>query len=138
MNYLIYIEHSAENLQFFLWHKDYVKRFITADTSDIALSPEWTPSMEEDAVARVRKENADKRRREPEVATELFKGTDFEKQTHEAAGANPFNTPPRTPRAASDADSTFTDSTAMPSTSASYKTQANEAFQTAGAKAPCK
>jgi hypothetical protein len=139
MNYLIYIEHSAENLQFFLWYKDYVKRFITADTPDIGLSPEWTRSMEDDAVARVRKENTDKLRHEPAIAAELFRGTDFEKQAHhEAAGANPFSTPPRTPRAASDTDSTFTDSTALPSTTGSYKMQANDAFQTAGAKTPCK
>ena len=77
MNYLIYIEHSAENLQFFLWYKDYVKRFGNADTTDLHLSPEWTQAMEDEVVTRLRKDNAEKMRPEPAAAAELFKGTDL-------------------------------------------------------------
>jgi hypothetical protein len=42
MNFLKYIELSAENLQFFLWYRDYSKRFNELPASEKALSPEWT------------------------------------------------------------------------------------------------
>lgn len=129
MNYLIYIERSAENLQFFLWYRDYVKRFKEADTSDINLAPEWTQAMEEDAITRLQKEQADKMRREP-AGAEIFKGTDFEKRpgptVHETK--DPFSTPPRTP---GEQDSQYTGSNAF-----SYRSQANDAFSAAGAKVP--
>lgn len=136
MNYLIYIEHSAENLQFFLWYKDYVKRFGAANTTDLRLSPEWTQAMEDDTVARLRKDNADKLRPDNGVAAELFKGTDFEKQGLEAGSNNPFNTPPRTAHGTSDQESVYTASQAPVSTLATYRSQASEAFSTAGAKQP--
>lgn len=41
MNYLLYIEHSAENLQFFLWYRDYLMRFANLPPSEKALSPIW-------------------------------------------------------------------------------------------------
>ena len=43
MDYLVYIEYNAENLQFYLWYKDYVRRFNALDENKRALSPEWTP-----------------------------------------------------------------------------------------------
>lgn len=138
MNYLIYIEHSAENLQFFLWYKDYAKRFAQADTADIALSPEWTQTMEDDAIAKIRKDNAEKMRAEPAIAAEMFKGTDFEKGAIDAHSGNPFTTPPRTPRGADDKDSIHTDPSMPPSLAQTYKSQASEAFYSAGAKTPCK
>ena len=130
MNYLIYIERSAENLQFFLWYRDYVKRFKAADTADIKLAPEWTQAMEEDAVTRLQKEHADKMRKQPPGA-EIFKGTDFEKRPAPTVfeTKDPFSTPPRTP---GDQDSQFSGSHAL-----SYRSQANEAFSSAGAKVPC-
>ncbi|KAL2131628.1 hypothetical protein VTI74DRAFT_4812 [Chaetomium olivicolor] len=80
MNYLIYVERSAENLQFFLWYRDYARRFRDAKTADLALAPEWTQAMEDEAVARIKKEHADKVRRPPSRdAAAIFKGTDFEK-----------------------------------------------------------
>lgn len=45
MNYLIYIEHDAENLQFFLWYQDYSKRFAEIPAGERALSPEWTAAQ---------------------------------------------------------------------------------------------
>ncbi|KAK1833180.1 fumble-domain-containing protein [Podospora conica] len=103
MNYLIYIERSAENLQFFLWYRDYVKRFNEAKTSDMALAPEWTPAMEEEAAARIQKEHADKLRKDTKTpAIAIFKGTDFEKTPSASPQAvvsdrDPFSTPPGTP-----------------------------------------
>ncbi len=43
MNYLIYIEQNAENLQFFLWYRDYVRRFELLPEKEKVLSPEWVP-----------------------------------------------------------------------------------------------
>jgi hypothetical protein len=43
MDYLVYVEHNAENLQFYLWFKDYVARFEALSPSEKALSPEWIP-----------------------------------------------------------------------------------------------
>ena len=47
MNYLKYIELSAENLQFFLWYRDYVSRFDGLPANEKALSPEWTVEQAE-------------------------------------------------------------------------------------------
>ncbi|KAI9809369.1 MAG: hypothetical protein M1827_006881 [Pycnora praestabilis] len=41
MDYLVYVEHDAENLQFYLWLEDYAKRFNEAAKMDQCLSPEW-------------------------------------------------------------------------------------------------
>ncbi|OAA72211.1 Regulator of G protein signaling superfamily [Cordyceps fumosorosea ARSEF 2679] len=136
MNYLIYIEHSAENLQFFLWYKDYIKRFGGADTTDLCLSPEWTQSMEDEVVARLRRDNADKMRPDNTVAAELFKGTDFEKHRREAGGHNPFTTPPRGSHDTPDQASLYAASHAPSSTTVTYRSQASEAFNAAGAKQP--
>ena len=41
MDYLVYVSHDAENLQFWLWLQDYTKRFYAAPKSDQLLSPPW-------------------------------------------------------------------------------------------------
>jgi hypothetical protein len=141
INYLIYVEHSAENLQFFLWYKDYVKRFETASTADIALAPEWTPAMQGDTVAKLRKANLEKTRRD-EGTADMFKGTDFDTQAN-STGTEVFhhgiNGPASRPSSGNDHDDEDSNaSTAVPPTHASsYKTQAAEAFQAAGARQPC-
>lgn len=135
MNYLIYIEHSAENLQFFLWYRDYAKRFAEAETADLALAPEWTQDMEDECIVRLQKEGAEKMRREPAAAA-MFKGTDFEKNADAPIGRNdPFSTPPRTPMSHDDSFSTMRPSS---SPMTNYRTQAREAFAAAGAKQPCR
>lgn len=134
MNYLIYVERSAENLQFFLWYRDYVRRFAEADTSDIALAQEWTQAMEDEAVAKIQKDHVDKLRRQPPAAA-IFKGTDFEKGEQSAAhseGGDPFGTPPRS--LGGDQDS-YLSGSRMTGT---YREQASEAFTQAGIKQPCK
>ncbi len=87
MNYLIYVERSAENLQFFLWLRDYERRFAAADTADLALAPEWTRAMEDEAVARIRKTQAEKVRKMSNPAVDIFKGTDFEKGNNGRKGS---------------------------------------------------
>ncbi|KAI9842236.1 MAG: hypothetical protein M1837_007381 [Sclerophora amabilis] len=41
MEFLRYVEHDAENLQFYVWLQDYTQRFFASKSSDQALSPEW-------------------------------------------------------------------------------------------------
>lgn len=43
MDYLIYIEHNAENLQFYLWYIDYERRWNELPAKEQALSPKWQP-----------------------------------------------------------------------------------------------
>lgn len=93
MNYLKYIELSAENLQFFLWFRNYTKRFNGLPDKEKALSPEWFADREADTPARFRQLS-------PETAA-VFKGTDFATESRpteaEKNNNNPFFTPPRTP-----------------------------------------
>lgn len=46
MDYLVYVEHNAENLQFYLWYQDYCKRFDALPASEKALAPEWKQPLE--------------------------------------------------------------------------------------------
>ncbi|KAL6703593.1 hypothetical protein ACN47E_009538 [Coniothyrium glycines] len=97
MNFLKYIELSAENLQFFLWFRDYSTRFNELPESEKALSPEWTGEKINAAP-----ENKPAHSAARSAATAILKGTDFASDHHhitdsEKGGSNPFFTPPRTP-----------------------------------------
>lgn len=156
MNYLIYIEHSAENLQFFLWHRSYVSRFHSANTIDLVLAPEWTQEMQDEAFAKLQKEHREGLKRDPAHVAPVFRGTTFEKKGNRGApgtvlerpspifsetGSNPFLTPPRTPMDREDLQSSSSSSSCafgVGSHAMSYRSQANEAFAAAGIKAPCK
>ena len=95
MNFLKYIELSAENLQFFLWYRDYVRRFNALPESERVLSPEWTGETS----------HGNDIKPSPRVfapeATDILKGTDFAADGRsgevEKHATDPFNTPPRTP-----------------------------------------
>jgi hypothetical protein len=153
MNYLIYIERSAENLQFFLWYRDYVTRFEAVPESERLLAPEWTAAQEEEAVGQIQKEIASKQRRGPQPAADIFKGTDFDEKagmkdsvTTMTSSSDPFGTPPMTP--SWDQDSVYTSSqwgantatnttlTANPSNDDTYRSLANEAYASVGANKP--
>ncbi|KAL9633435.1 MAG: hypothetical protein Q9164_004703 [Protoblastenia rupestris] len=41
LDYLMYVTHDAENLQFYLWMVDYFQRFSSAPKYERALSPRW-------------------------------------------------------------------------------------------------
>ena len=41
LDYLTYVSHDAENLQFYLWMVDYFQRFRNAPKAEKALSPRW-------------------------------------------------------------------------------------------------
>ncbi|KAI9817570.1 MAG: hypothetical protein M1827_001182 [Pycnora praestabilis] len=97
MNYLIYIEHAAENLQFFLWYRDYFERFALLPAREKALAPEWTISQAEAEV--LASQATGQKKLSPETAA-MFKGTDFALGAKSPAveySRNPFNTPPMTP-----------------------------------------
>jgi hypothetical protein len=141
MNYLVYVEHAAENLQFYLWHQDYSSRFESASTSDKALAPEWTQEMHDEAVSKLRRDNVGKNR-PAGPAADIFKGTDFEKQPHEliapksfGGGNDPFRTPPGT---ANSLHHSMDSTTLGPASTvgASYASEATEAFQAVGVKQP--
>lgn len=91
MNYLKYIELSAENLQFYLWFRSYAKRFNNLPESEKSLAPEWFPEHESDTPARTKGIS-------PETAA-IFRGTDFanEPKVTGTERRNPFSTPPHTP-----------------------------------------
>lgn len=141
----MYIEHSAENLQFFLWLKNYTTRFHAATTADMALAPEWTQESQDEAFNKLQKEHREGLKRDPNIVAGIFKGTDFEKRGNTTAKTldgslpfsetNPFCTPPRTPLGTERLSSSFGGSE---STAANYRSQANDAFTAVGIKAPCK
>lgn len=93
MDFLVYIEHDAENLQFYLWYRDYVKRWSELPQREQALAPEWTSEQAQHArneAMTEKKLNGD--------AAQILKGTDFEPKVKKTGDApNPFSTPPRTP-----------------------------------------
>jgi hypothetical protein len=92
MNYLKYIELAAENLQFYLWFRDYSKRFNELPETKKALSPEWTGKDFE-------AENQAGRKKSSAAAAALFKGTDFDSKPKihvTDSEKNPFFTPPGT------------------------------------------
>lgn len=101
MNYLVYIEYSAENLQFFLWYRDYVKRFSELPQSERALAPEWTAEQAESETL-TSQATAAAAAQIPisQEAAAILNGSDFVAPSVsmvELKSSDPFNTPPRTP-----------------------------------------
>lgn len=141
MNYLKYIEHAAENLQFFLWHRDYTKRFENLPANEKKLSPEWTREQAEAEILAAQAQPRTQTKLSPETAA-VFKGTDFESQPKisDPEKGNPFHTPPRTPSAESrrNENSSVNPPSDYTTTSA-YLKKAEGAFDDAGLKwQPCK
>ncbi len=48
MDYLYYVEHSAESLQFFLWYYDYIQRWSQLLPEEKALAAVWDPEKVEE------------------------------------------------------------------------------------------
>lgn len=142
MNYLVYIEHSAENLQFFLWHRDYTARFQQVRERERALAPEWTQAQEDEAAARIQKAASEKMRRAQ--PNDIFRGTDFEKPALQDSiatlyddGFSPFSTAPMTPKG-SNHGSLRTGSMAGSGFSTAHRSLAGDAYVAAGTEKPCK
>lgn len=141
MNFLKYIELSAENLQFFLWYRDYSKRFNELPDSEKVLSPEWTGvgGSNSDTPKFATKKN------HPEAST-VLDGTDFasEKTVKHGektnGGNNPFYTPPHTPTSESHRRDESLDSydESMTTGKVNHSERAAGAFENAGLKwKPC-
>ncbi|KAK3713759.1 hypothetical protein LTR37_008245 [Vermiconidia calcicola] len=92
MNYLKYIEFSAENLQFYLWFRDYSARFAQLPESAKVLAPEWSHEQAEAEAAANMAGSKPSRKVNGHVA-EALQGTDFA----DRRAPNPFNTPAQTP-----------------------------------------
>ena len=143
MKYLLYIEHSAENLQFYLWYQDYVKRFEATPASDIKLAPEWTREMETAVAAKLQKqatETSRNREKAAVAAAEMFKGTGFDTTTGDALEleVDPFSTPPPSADGSHPDDDTVSFApSSQPSSAPTYRSQASEAFVSVGAATPC-
>lgn len=142
MNYLIYIEHAAENLQFFLWFRSYTKRFDELPPSERVLAPLWT---QEQAEADAQAPSAPKQKVSVEAAA-VFKGTNFAPPVASVVEVkpNPFNTPPRTPNgdraSVVPSEHAWSDygSTLHSSTNKSFQSKAAGAFEGADLKwQPC-
>ncbi|KAL6250149.1 hypothetical protein RBB50_002450 [Rhinocladiella similis] len=145
MDFLCYIEHDAENLQFYLWHRDYCKRFAALSESQQRLAPKWTAEQ-----ALTEKTNAEKEKlpkKAPNSATAFLKGTDFDPNAKLGVPEhvpNPFNTPPRTPSATiADRDSIAPstvgysdDGTTLRSGTTDHTRKAEAAFEEAGTFQP--
>jgi hypothetical protein len=101
MNYLKYIEHAAENLQFYLWLRQYTEKFNALPDSERALAPEWKMTQAESdklvsETTRTMKISADT------VAALKGTGLDSTPKIAESEKPNPFGTPERTPSEESD------------------------------------
>lgn len=141
MNFLKYIELSAENLQFYLWFRDYSKRFNELPESEKVLAPEWTGD----------KSTADLKNGPKPVdfdATAILEGTDFasdpkiNESEKSGMGSNPFFTPPRTPTSLDrreGGESLDSSDESMLTGKVNHSQRAAGAFENAGLKwKPCK
>lgn len=144
MNYLKYIEHSAENLQFFLWLRAYAQKFNALPEAERGLSPEWT-------AAHVQTEPISTAARKMKVSADtnaVLQGTGLETQPKASENEkNPFHTPPTTPSEGSNAvssevssnDGNSTEWSSNKVSSVDVHRKAAEVYDEAGLKwQPCK
>ena len=136
MNYLIYIEHCAENLQFYLWYRDYLKRFDELPSNERGLAPEWSAEQAEMDAQAIQGTPGSKQKMSAETAA-LFKGTDFAPpiaSVVEVRG-NPFSTPPRTPNGEPRRDSVAPSERAWSENCSTLVSNPGKSFQTTSAGA---
>jgi len=97
MDFLLYIELSAENLQFYLWYRDYIKRFSELPEKERQLVPIWTPEKAEKAEKEMLAAKKEKSMAKITVETaEILKGTDFDPRAKITGSdnRNPFKSSP--------------------------------------------
>lgn len=137
MNYLKYIEHDAENLQFFLWYKDYTVRFANLADSEKSLSPEWTAEQAQADTAAYRAQITSKKMT-PETAA-VMKAFDGDHENEKPEGVNPFNDSRESTIADPDNSSVDTRPLSAAQTSKTgYSQRVESAFEEAGLKwQPC-
>ena len=90
MNYLLYIEFAAENLQFYLWFRDYVKRFNASPESEKTLAPAVDPEKQDFEAITSPKSSKMPKAVSREVAS-VLSGTDFATPgSNSEKAVNPF------------------------------------------------
>ena len=131
MNYLVYIEHSAENLQFYLWYRDYLKRFNELPPNERALAPEWSAEQAELDAQAIQGTPGPKQQISAETAA-VFKGTDFAPPIASVVElkGNPFGTPPRTPNGAQSRESVAPSERAWSENGSTLNSNTDRSFQT--------
>lgn len=148
MDFLQYIEHDAENLQFYLWFRDYVKRFASLPETEARLAPEWTPEQARAEAMAEKEKISSSKKMTPEVAAILGDSTPIVQPKivgADGSAPNPFNTPPRTPsgheREESMAPSTVgwsEDQASIGTEKVNHAKKAAQAFEEVNAFQPCK
>ncbi|MCJ1481097.1 hypothetical protein MMC06_001253 [Schaereria dolodes] len=139
MNYLVYIERAAENLQFYLWYRDYSKRFSELSPNEQALVPKWNFEKAENEVLTASNSSTLPKKLDPETSA-IFKGTDFAqpKVVTSEKNSNPFHTPPVTPMSDGRESTAYTewsdDLSTMKSDEKSFSKKAAGAFEAADVK----
>jgi hypothetical protein len=129
LNYMKYIEHSEENLQFYLWFKSYETRFDQLSSSEKVLVPEWTQSQLDAEAHAARKSKASN-----PIATFVKDAFDAETPpTVSVQRVDPFNTPPKPSSFTDEAKEVDSDSNTSLSTDArsDVKLNAKQAFDDA-------
>lgn len=131
MNYLRYIELCAENLQFYIWFRDYEKRFQQLPDRERVLSPIWTLEQEASAfnTEKSRTMNVDSN------TQAIFQGTGFNalsKPGCDMEKIDPFSTPPMSAEGEA-TDYARSEISSNPS-GTQYSRRADTAFQEAGLK----
>jgi len=137
MNYLKYIEHDAENLQFYLWFRDYKTRFANLPDSEKSLSPEWTNELAHADAAAFRT-GSTFNQMTLETA-EMMKPFDEEHGNKKYEDGNPFNDSRESTTTDQEVASTDTRAqSVIPSTKSGFSQKAETAFEEAGLKwQPC-
>lgn len=146
MQYLLYVEHAAENLQFYLWLRDYTERFNALTENEKALSPPPVPVNPLDP-----RLGPKRGLKSGNSVTQFLSGA-FPSPSQQLAvpsptKANPFTTPPRTPDSSGDsgyepgnlAIEPFSSVESVGLNQINHKQMAAEAYQSIGMEwQPCK
>jgi hypothetical protein len=143
MDFSRYIERNPENLQFYLWYRDYLKRFENLPNGERNLAPEWTIERANAEAEAARLE--EKSKKVNPTAAAVLKGTDFDTKTGKTTVSevhpDPFKDPPRTPNTERDsmAPSTagWNDDTSTLRTPMNPGKTAAAAFESVDAPQPC-
>ena len=96
MDYLVYIEHNAENLQFWLWYQDYVERFDALPGNQKKLSPEWieeVPNLSKDPEKGSRKIRKTGKISKAEAGLDIKGAILFGEDQESSPGSNPLWSP---------------------------------------------
>lgn len=91
MQYLVHVSHDAENLQFWLWLQDYIKRFFVIPPSEQVLSPPWVVADVVCTPAKVQETPSSPSRKQNSGAAGKVPGLESLGDTKPSGVAPPFN-----------------------------------------------